>query len=63
MSFDEYCLEQLSSEDSFFYLWRNRPAVIIGLNQNAYSEVNIPYLEDNGITLARRVTGGGATYN
>ena len=63
MSFDEYCLEQLSSEDSFFYLWRNRPAVIIGLNQNAYSEVNILYLEDNGITLARRVTGGGAVYH
>ena len=63
MSFDEYCLEQYPSNDPFFYLWRNRPSVIIGLNQNAYSEVNLAYLEGHGIRLARRVTGGGAVYH
>lgn len=63
MSFDEYCLEQFPSNDTVFYLWQNRPSVIIGLNQNVYSEVNIKYLEDNGIVLARRVTGGGAVYH
>ncbi len=63
MSFDEYCLEQYPSDDSFFYLWRNRPSVIIGLNQNAYSEVNLGYLEANDIRLARRATGGGAVYH
>ena len=63
MSFDEYCLEQYPSDDSFFYLWRNRPSVIIGLNQNAYSEVNLGYLQAHGIRLARRVTGGGAVYH
>ncbi len=63
MSFDEYCLEQFTSDDILFYLWRNRPSVIIGLNQNAYSEVNIPFIETNGIKLARRVTGGGAVYH
>lgn len=63
MALDEYCLEQYSCEDNFFYLWRNRPSVIIGLNQNAYSEVNLGYLESQGISLARRVTGGGAVYH
>ena len=63
MSFDEYCLEQYPSNDCFFYLWRNRPSVIIGLNQNAYSEVNLAWLDANGILLARRVTGGGAVYH
>jgi len=63
MSFDEYCLEQYPSDDSFFYLWRNRPSVIIGLNQNAYSEVNLGYLQAHNIRLARRVTGGGAVYH
>lgn len=63
MSFDEYCLQQLPSDDTFFYLWRNRPAVIIGLNQNAYSEVNLQYLNAHHIALARRVTGGGAVYH
>lgn len=63
LAFDEYCLEHYPSDEDFFYLWRNRPAVIIGLNQNAYSEVNLGYLDSAGITLARRVTGGGAVYH
>lgn len=63
MSFDEYCLERFPSDDTVFYLWRNSPSVIIGLNQNAYAEVNLRFLEENGIRLARRVTGGGAVYH
>ena len=55
MAFDEYCLENILADEPYFYLWRNRPSVIIGLNQNVWSEVNLPYLEANGITLARRV--------
>ena len=63
MSFDEYCLERFPADDTVFFLWRNAPSVIIGRNQNAYAEVNLPYLEANGIKLARRVTGGGAVYH
>ena len=63
MAFDEFCLEQLGLDEPVFYLWRNSPSVIIGLNQNAYGEVNLAYLEEKGIVLARRVTGGGAVYH
>ena len=63
MALDEFCLENIVLDEPFFYLWRNRPSVIIGLNQNAYSEVNLKYLEENGINLVRRVTGGGAVYH
>ena len=63
MSFDEYCLQRLSSDDDVFYLWQNRPSVIIGHNQDAEREVNLEYLKANGIVLARRVTGGGAVYH
>ena len=63
MAHDEYCLENLPLRKPVFYLWQNRPSVIIGQNQNAYTEVNLRYLEDNGIALARRVTGGGAVYH
>lgn len=63
MAFDEWCLEHLDVSEPVFYLWRNSPSVIIGLNQNAYSEVDLPYLESHGIILARRVTGGGAVYH
>lgn len=63
MSFDEYCLEQVSPGDTFFCLWRDSPSVIIGLNQNAAAEVNLSYLKSKGIVLARRATGGGAVYH
>jgi lipoate-protein ligase A len=63
MALDEYCLERFPLGETVFYLWRNSPSVIIGLNQNVYSEVNLPYLKAKGIRLARRVTGGGAVYH
>ena len=63
MAFDQACLETPPAGQPFFFLWQNRPAVIIGLNQNAYAEVNLPWLEENGIALVRRVTGGGAVYH
>ena len=63
MAFDEFALEGLDIDESVFYLWQNAPAVIIGLNQSAYAEVNLPFLEERGIVLARRVTGGGAVYH
>ena len=61
MAHDEFLLDQL--EGTIFCLWQNAPAVIIGLNQNAYAEVNLPYLDNHDIALARRVTGGGAVYH
>ena len=63
MAFDQFCLEELEVDEPVFFLWQNAPAVIIGLNQNAYAEVNLPYLKEEGILLARRVTGGGAVYH
>ena len=63
MAFDEYALEQLPLDEPLFFLWQNRSAVIIGLNQNAYAEVDIDYLSLHSIDLARRITGGGAVYH
>ena len=61
MALDECILERMRG--NVFCLWRNAPSVIIGQNQSAYAEVNLPYLREKGIVLARRVTGGGAVYH
>ncbi len=63
MAFDEFILEQFPLDEPVFYLWQNRPSVIIGFNQNAFAEVNLDYLAQKNIVLARRVTGGGAVYH
>ena len=62
MAFDEWLL-QCGPDEPVFRLWRNEPSVIIGHNQVAAQEVNLEYLSQNGIKLARRVTGGGAVYH
>ena len=58
---EEYLLKQ--KDGYYFYLWINSPAVIVGTNQNAVNEVNLSYVQDNGIKVVRRLTGGGAVYH
>ena len=62
MAFDEWLLQN-GPDEQVFRLWRNEPSVIIGHNQVAAQEVNLEYLQQHGIKLARRVTGGGAVYH
>ena len=61
LALEEWLME--NSSDDVFMLWQNSPSVILGLSQNAFAEVNIPYADDHGIKIARRITGGGAVYH
>lgn len=44
-------------------LWRNRPSIIVGRNQNTEAEINAEAVRQKGINVVRRVTGGGAVYH
>ncbi|CBZ53748.1 putative lipoate-protein ligase a [Neospora caninum Liverpool] len=44
------------------FLWRNDKTIVIGRHQNAWSECNIQKMDESGVKLARRYTGGGAVY-
>ena len=59
-------LEEVMTEQAdapFAMLWRNRPAVIVGRNQNACREFNAAYAREHGVAVVRRMTGGGAVYH
>lgn len=63
LAFEEYCFKNLPKDDDYVILWVNGPAIIIGKNQNTLEEVNLAYTKENGISIVRRVTGGGAVYH
>ena len=44
-------------------LWQNEPSVIVGRFQDIYSEINLEFINNNNIKLARRNSGGGAVYH
>lgn len=63
LAFEEYCLGHLPTPDTYFILWCNAPAVIIGRNQDLFQEVDYNYTQEHGIYIVRRITGGGAVYH
>lgn len=62
-SLDNYLVNDLRLPGHGLILYINNPSVIVGVHQNAYAEVNFPYLEKNKIQLVRRTSGGGAVYH
>lgn len=62
MAIQVYVKDHLFLNDDVMFPYMMRPVVQIGKFQNAYEEVNQPYMEKNGIEILRRDTGGGAVY-
>lgn len=60
LALEEYLLSQY--EDEFFMLWTSVPSILIGKHQNTYTEINIPYVEENKIPVVRRMSGGGTVF-
>ena len=62
LAFEEYVLNHYRN-GNIVILWQNHNAVIVGRNQNAEAEINRPFVEQHGIRVVRRNTGGGAVYH
>ena len=61
-AFEEFVFENYA-EDDVFYLWQNRPAIVVGCYQNICREVNVHALRRRGVPVVRRMTGGGTVYH
>lgn len=62
LAMEEYLLKS-DSEEEFFMLWQNEPSVIVGKHQNTLEEINTKYVQEKGIKVVRRISGGGAVYH
>lgn len=63
LAFEEYVLTTIGLRQNCFMLWQNDNAIIVGRHQNTVEEINLPYVQENNIRVARRLTGGGAVYH
>lgn len=63
LAFEQYVFDSLSRGHSYFMLWQNANAVIVGKHQNTAAEVNAAYVKERGVSVVRRLSGGGAVYH
>lgn len=58
---EEYLLKNFT--DDIFMLWQSQDTVVLGKHQNAMAEINYPFVRENNITVARRISGGGTVFH
>ncbi|MEN0059299.1 MAG: lipoate--protein ligase [Bdellovibrio sp.] len=60
---EEWIFHNLDPSQQVLFLWRNEETVVIGRNQNPWSECNLAQMKEDKVHLARRTTGGGAVFH
>jgi len=63
LALEQYVFDSLDRAYSYFMLWQNNNAIIVGKHQNTAAEINAAYVSEHGIRVARRLSGGGAVYH
>lgn len=60
---EDWIFREMDPDGQTLYLWQNQHTVVIGRNQNPWTECNLPKMEEDSVKLARRASGGGAVYH
>ncbi|MBO0461080.1 MULTISPECIES: lipoate--protein ligase [Enterococcus] len=63
LAIETYLLQEMPLEEPILLFYINEPSIIIGRNQNTIEEINREYVEEHGIHVVRRLSGGGAVYH
>ena len=59
---EDWIFHDMSSEQSVLFVWRNEPCIVVGRGQNVWSECRLDQVEQDGVHVVRRPSGGGAVY-
>lgn len=63
LALEQYVFDHMDRSQEYFMLWQNKNTIVIGKNQNAFAEVHHKIAREKGITVVRRLSGGGAVYH
>lgn len=63
LAIEEFAVKKLDIDQTYLLFYINEPSIIIGKNQNTIEEINVNYVEEKGIHVVRRLSGGGAVYH
>ncbi|HFC9355238.1 TPA: lipoate--protein ligase [Enterococcus hirae] len=63
LAIEQFLLQEMPVDEPILLFYINEPSIIIGRNQNTIEEINRDYVEQQGIHVVRRLSGGGAVYH
>ncbi len=63
LAFEEFVFTKMDRTKEYFFLWQNDNTIVVGKYQNTAEEINRKFVEEHGIKVVRRLTGGGAVYH
>lgn len=62
LAMEDYIFGEMEPRGHILFFWRNADTVVIGRHQNPWSECDLTKMEEDGVKLARRQSGGGAVF-
>ena len=63
LAIETFLLQEMQTDEPILLFYINEPSIIIGRNQNTIEEINKDYVDEQGIHIVRRFSGGGAVYH
>lgn len=63
LAVEDTIFRSMPADQRVLFLWRNADTIVIGRAQNPWRECNTERMEEDGVKLARRQTGGGAVFH
>jgi lipoate-protein ligase A len=63
LAIETFLSQEMAIDEPILLFYINEPSIIIGRNQNTIEEINKEYVDEKGIHVVRRFSGGGAVYH